>query len=1117
MTNPFIEVAKGKSGNPFLDLVQGRGSSVDAGDNPFAVAPRAPDNPFIQSALSFAQGALSTPQGILHTANRLIESETLKNVSHRLDQFAAAYSPVIDESNDSTLAKVGRVAGNFIGSAASAAPVFKAASGLVKGVGMAGEALAPNLTSRILSRISNAGRYAEQLALQSPRLSNYAGKIGQTVAALPGELTAGTLTQAAIDPESLATPKGVAMSVGLGTAGAFLGAKNQLIGDKLLDIDNSLPIYQQNLLRAKSAGEQVRAPDIKNLGDRVRTNLIDRFNPLLQKENLGSQEFYDTAVRHTNGTGAMVNQFNDTPLKLDPVTNTYVPTGNMGINQIEKEFIKTVRDKADYDALLIAQRQLDLSDRGIRLGNFSDADANLMIQNAPAHIKDAVQRTHQALADLRNFVNERGVITDNNAAGLALNNPNYAPMLRQVIEKVNPGFFREDSFGVGNPIKKIKGITSQDTLGIRDPIQNIKDLNHILLKIADRNELGQKIFNEVRADPKFAREQGIHILSGQDKYRNPEFYSKLSGIKDILNTHDVPAAMQSYFKGLNTQGAQSGSLPQWYTDKLAEDVVGLFGRSFNPTDKILTVRTAQGPFQVQLNDGLAKMYETLSPKQMNAAFQFAGNVAHTLKTGTTANPVFGFINSIRDSFDATINSQYGFRFGVDSWKGFLESIEKGKYAGKMRQEWMANGGGFSSLNKIGANPTTVPGQSALTNVVLHPIEALKQLTRPFEEAARLGEYIKGREQGASAIEAALASRKVTVDFAQQGGAAYMQALNQMTAFLNPGIQSLDNNYQRFINGDSKSALMKGFAAISAPSALIWLANQNDQEIQDLRKTPQGATSWFVRLPEGHIARIPKPFLYGQIFGTGMETALDNVKSLIQQGKLDPSTLDGFASALKDQALFNAVPNIISLPAQVWANKDQFTGSAIVPESMSGLDPQAQVLNSTSAFAKNVSTYINGASGGKVNVSPIYIDWLTRNVGGSLARDVTNIPSTGVDREIGELPFFRRFFAVTGSSNTEPMQTFYRESDKMAEVLKTAQLYEKTGKTEKFYKYLDEHRDEFAKATYYAETRKQLSTLRNTIEQIHDGPFSPEQKKEYIKYLTQQAIEIARGVNVAVGQ
>jgi hypothetical protein len=396
------------------------------------------------------------------------------------------------------------------------------------------------------------------------------------------------------------------------------------------------------------------------------------------------------------------------------------------------------------------------------------------------------------------------------------------------------------------------------------------------------------------------------------------------------------------------------------------------------------------------------------------------------------------------------------------------------------------------------------------NAVLHPIDAMKQLTRPFEEAARLGEYIKGRQQGASAVEAALNSRRVTTDFAQVG--ASMQGLSQMSAFLNPAIQSLDQNYKTLITGDSKQALAKGFAAISAPSAMLWFANRNDQEIQDLRKTPQGATSWFVRLPDSTIAKVPKPFLYGQIFGTGIETVLDQLSE-----KGDTATLEKFGSALLDQATMNVVPNLASLPMQFWANKDAYTGSAIVPESMQGLDPQAQVLNSTTGFAKNVSTFLTGASGGKVNVSPIYIDWLTRNVGGSLAKDVTSIPGTGVDRTAGELPFLRRFVANGSSLSVEPIQTFYKKSDELARVLNTLKLYEKTGQLDKYQSYLTQHQDQFMKASYYAETRAQLGELHNTIEQIHDGPFSSSQKKEYIDYLTKQAVEVARGVNQSLGQ
>lgn len=1129
------------TGDPLKDILSSGGNPVFIDtDNPFQPRVRGPDNAAIQTALSFAQGALQVPQGLLHTANKVADlidapSETLQHISTRMDQFAAAYAPVIDSENDSGLAKTGRFVGNLAGNLAAMSPVFKVAGLGVRALGAGAEALAPNLTARILTRISNAGRYAEQIAAQGPEvIASRAGKIGQAVAALPGELAAGTAAQAAVDPESLSTPKGVATSIALGTVGSYLGAENKLIGNRVINTDD-LPAYQASIRSSRSPGEQVNAPDVKKAASDLRTNLIDKDNPLLNPDNLGGKGLYKVGVRNSRGTSALINQFNEAPVMLDPATGDYVPTGNIGINQIQRNFLKTGEDVETFNDFLTARRQLELNsqNRDVRLGDFSDQDAQLMVDNAPQNIKDAAGHYDLARQDLINFVHDRGVFTDETTAKFLVDNPNYAPMFRQVIQQVNPGFFEEGSrFGVSSLTKKIRGVTSDETPLIRSPIENIRDLNHMLIKAADSNEVGQELYNRVIAAPQLAEQNGFSLLNGSDRFKDPEYYSKVAQVRQTLDTHNIPDALGQQLNSVGAIKPGDNITPDWYTDKLAQDITDHFGKMFNPTDRILSVKTAQGTRYLQLNQDMAKFYENLSPKGMNFLQNFASGVAGALKTGTTANPVFGAINAIRDSFDATIQSQYGFKFGVDSWKGFMESLEKGPYAGKMRAEWMANGGGFSTLNKIGSEIKDVSGQSHLVNAILHPIDALKELTRPFEEAARLGEYIKGREQGATAVEAALSSRKVTTDFAQIG--ASTQALSQMTAFLNPGIQSLDQNYQslfkptasgiknlvesgwnRDVEGvkdaaKSLSPLMKGMAAIGAPSALLWLANRNDQEIQDLRKTPAGATSWFVRLPSGEITKIPKPFLYGQIFGTGIETALDGFA-----GKGDEDTIKRFASALLDQAWMNAIPNVASLPTQIWANKDQYSGSAIIPDSMQGLDPSAQTLPNTTGFAKNVTSYLQGVSGGKINISPIYVDWLARNVGGSLAKDVTSIPGTGTERSLGELPFTRRFFADPASMNVEPIQKFYKNSDEMSTVLNTLKFYEKSGQIDKFQKYLTDHQQEFYKATYYAETRKQLADLHNTIEQIQSGPFSPAQKKQYIDYITKQAIEVARGVNVSM--
>lgn len=1130
MGNPISEIFKRKSTNPITEIFSTTPGTVQQ-STPLTYTGRSleeqispanlkqvaldntqnPDNLLTQAALSATQSIAGMGGGIARTLGHVIPG--LTGVADKIDQFVAGITPTQSGANPN-LEALFQTVGTVAGETAANVYGFRGAATAARGAGNVLAKVAPEITTKALGAVSNAGRATELLVkqLNVPLIANDAARLGNAVIALPENVAAGLGLQAAIDPESLATPKGLAMGFGMSALGALMAAKgNTKSVDRLAkNIDTTLPVYEQNAQRVIQQNADVKVPDIYDAQQAFRTNFIDRLNPIKEFSNVvkGDNSIHDAVQLLANGSSSRISEM----LNRGTVGKGFADLTNqtIGLKEILAPLANSEYEKGGaLDRYLLARRVLDEGVQNKINENLnrpiprqtvplSVSDATQIVANAADHIKVAGDQITGYMNAVKEYGVKNGVINQEALNLLDSQNPNYIPLKREVERIIDPALKPIDNtFGPGKVIQKLFG-SGRDVLS---PIDNVRDFTTTVMRTADRNAIGHELLNATLENPIAAEAMGVRRITGADKFSNPEFYKQADRFKEtLLNEHGVDI-----------------------TDRQAQQLIGQFGKNFDPNTNVLTVQTKEGMQRLQLNSQLAKTYQSLAPKQLNFLQNMLAIPARTLRTGTVAALDFSGVNLIRDSFDAALQSEHGFKWGQDNivslfprlaesfkntGRGFVSSIKKDQTFSDFRSA----GGDYGDVARIGnrygnvfedVRPMT-KGE-VVKNVVMHPIDALKELTRPFEEAARLGEFISNQEHGATLQESALTARRVTTDFAQQG--ASMQALNQMTAFLNPAIQSLDRNYQVAMSNPVGLA-GKGLALISIPSALLWWANKDDKEINDLRKTPAGATYWFVRTGD-EVIRIPKPFLYGQVFGTTFEKGLDKAFSK------DPQAVSSLMSSLVDQATFNIIPNGISIPLQMKLNKDIYTGGDIIPPSLKNVDPQTQVTLGTSQLAQHVSKYLYNASAGAINVSPIQLDWLAKNTGGNVAKDI--ISATGEKSEFADYPFLRRFIAKYPTMNVEPIHTFYDNFNKFSGVVKTVDKMATSSRSaEDINKFLEAHANEYTYAGIYAEAQKQLRDLQKTIWQVHTMPGMEEKEKQkYIKELTVSAIEIARGVNQAV--
>lgn len=717
-----------------------------------------------------------------------------------------------------------------------------------------------------------------------------------------------------------------------------------------------------------------------------------------------------------------------------------------------------------------------------------EASARMVVSNAKPEIVQAHQQMIDWSRKLTAIAEAEGMLEPGTLDHFKDISQNYT-YLRRMFEEPGQlkGGYKSDNLGAKQLYMRFSGSDRQ----IVNPIVAEIVRTERVMKAVYQNRALQGWSDYVTARPALMQEMGIRqVVDGTE-----------------ANTPGVMKEAKNYLENARQQG---------YSLNMGEakQMALMFGNKTSHVEGNTVELWKDGRIlRYEVPHEIAQAFTSLNPMELEWYQQFLGLPARALKAGVTLNPVFQAYNIIRDSYDATLNSQFGFKFGIDSFKGLYEAVTRGD----AWKQWRAAGGGFHTISTAGGKeagrlyrdvlPKTMAGQ--VIQLVKHPIELLKTMSAPFEEATRLGEFMAAKGQGTSTIEAVMAANAVTTDFKQIG--LSMHGLSAMTAFLNPAVQSLDNTFKSIARSPIKVGL-KGFAAISIPTMYIWFANKDDQEIQDLRKTDAGLSSWFIRTPQGDIVKLPKPFLYGQIFGTSMETALD--KAYMN----DPAAIERLGQGLWDQASVAVLPTVLQAYVSLQANKDFFTGSPIVPLDKQELAPGFQTQFQTGPIAKGI--------GEKLNMSPAKIEFMTRQLLGSSGADLVKIgdrlvagndpnqPATSVDTDF---PFFGRFKARYPTMGVEPVRTFYDNATKMKEVVNTMNYLGRERPYE-LQAYVQSHTEEIGLASVYAQTRAEISKIRKNIEEINGAPsvaISPDEKRKTIEYLLRQVIEITRTVNQAI--
>jgi hypothetical protein len=445
------------------------------------------------------------------------------------------------------------------------------------------------------------------------------------------------------------------------------------------------------------------------------------------------------------------------------------------------------------------------------------------------------------------------------------------------------------------------------------------------------------------------------------------------------------------------------------------------------------IRLADGEFGQMMFEAITNM----NKEWRNILTNALAIPATILRTGVTAAPDFIGANFFRDQASAAILTR-NFIPGVDFARGVYDDLT----ISDLSRIYARAGGIFGGASTAAMHESRIKREVLQLRregirITLNPFTRdFWRLTEWSETGTRLGVFRRafdrakadGLEDWEAALEAAYASRDY-IDFGRRG--SRMHSARRIIPFFNAALQGIDR-YVRQMRGrvDDDAAIREALTPYikartgqplsvkerrSLPlSTKAWggtvllgvlglmqsMLYEDDPEYEEMSDYIR-ATHWVFKV-DGEWVRIPKPFeiaWMSNLFERTYEYAY----------KDDPTAWARLKDGLYEVVVPpHSIPGI-SIPTELSANYDYFTGRPIVGEHLKRLPPHLQFDAYSSEFGKFV--------GEQIGVSPAYVDHFITGFGASYGREFLNASDhlfpllrgeEGPEASIHDYFFVRRF-------------------------------------------------------------------------------------------------------------
>lgn len=501
--------------------------------------------------------------------------------------------------------------------------------------------------------------------------------------------------------------------------------------------------------------------------------------------------------------------------------------------------------------------------------------------------------------------------------------------------------------------------------------------------------------------------------------------------------------------------------------------------------------------------------------------------ASFLRAAATLTLEFLARNPIRDTFEASVLSKYGFRLGWSTIYGALQIVAAGSPKARrwlnmlrsgqqqeMYEQFINAGGGgramvsmdrdyiASELRQLGAEDEKTR-MEFFTSIPRTGLDMLRAMQEMLENASRVGEFALAiKKEGATAEGFARgggAAAEVTINFKRAGTTA--RQFNSMIAFFNASVQGRVRLYEEYMR-NPKAFIGRGLLTITMVTFAAWLVNKDDPEYLELPLWER-LTYWHIPIGRGRghrWVRVPKPWDLGVIFGnlpqSLWDTAVGNQELFDQSISADfPEGESAYETGIR--MLIGLVPNAFLPLVQVYSDTgyDFFRQRPLINIYDVDLPPEQQKSRWTSETAifiakesgipaAKVDSLIYGYSAGMGKYATDIIDkpirWWARRAGDTEGATMSGDVLTD---SWGLRALFRRSAAA---GNAASITQFYKAKNQLLGVQRAIKNDKAAGNQAKARERKAENQHLFDLSGRMKRTDREIKVIRRKLLQLEEN-------------------------------
>jgi len=476
-----------------------------------------------------------------------------------------------------------------------------------------------------------------------------------------------------------------------------------------------------------------------------------------------------------------------------------------------------------------------------------------------------------------------------------------------------------------------------------------------------------------------------------------------------------------------------------------------------------------------------------------------------LRSGVTRTPLYLMRQLFRDPIAATFTTglDYGPLTAIfKANKEFLNlSAGQSKKGAELIQKGLIQSGIFTGdpddISKFALQLASGKSMSAIDKLCAMADKAAMNA----DAATRSLIYENAIKNGLSEVQADMAVME-SMNFYKRGLNPNVQYAARLIPFFNAQIQGLNVLYKAArgqMPYNEQLKIKRKFmnnAMMLMGVGMVYAMAMDDNEYYKNAKPKDRYSNFFLPLPGvDEPLKLPIPYEAGWFFSLAV-AAVDGMKAETNTEQQLRALKDMFVGAIPG-ATSMGVPQIVKPIAEVWTNKNFFSGNAIESQSMLRRDPLMRYNANTTEFAKFMAEYVPV-------LSPIQIEHITKGYFGQLPIAAMAAVNGLFSKNQGVEPPAKRAsdMPLIGSAfqrkfGGEDAEVTYRYATEATQAKNTYTELASTGQREEAKQYLEAHRAEIVSARAATAYEKIMGQLRKRETIVRESKLDEDKKREQL--------------------